>query len=145
MIGNSIEIPCVFVCVSGSKEVLLREILAGIEEEGIPSRLINMELDDATMVREVHGAAQQSKIGIAIGVINNRIILHYGKLREDKPLIDIRLNLYEKEKARVIGCNAARLYKIMPLKDIKLVDVELVEKIRTAVASVIDKLNAKVS
>ncbi len=145
MIGNSVEIPCIFVCLNNTKEPLLREILAGIEEEGIPYKLKNIEFSGETMQRCIHSEAQNSKIGIAIGIMNSRIILQYSKLKEENPLINLKLNLYEKEKARIVGCNAARLYKIMPFKDIELVDVDMIEKVRASVVSALDKLNIKIS
>lgn len=145
MIGNNVEIPSIFVCLSNLKEPFLKEILAGIEEEGIPCKVKNINFNEDTILREVYAASQESRIGIAIGVIDGRVVLHYNKLKEEKPLIDINLNLYEKEKARIVGCNAARLYKIMPFKDMESIDVELLEKVRSSVIFVIDKLNIKVT
>lgn len=145
MIANNLEMPCIFVCAKNFKEALLKEILAGIEEEGIPYSIKNMSLSEDSILREVYVKAQESRMGIAIGVIEDRIVLHYNKLKEEKPLIDMKLNLYEKEKARIIGCNAARLYKTMPFKNIESVNMELIERIRASVISVIDKLNIKIT
>lgn len=145
MMGGNGEIPCIFVCLSNLKEPFLKEILAGIEEEGIPYSVKNINFSEDTMLREVYSASQESRMGISIGIIDNRVVLHYNKLKEEKPLIDIRLNLYEKEKARVIGCNAARLYKIMPFKDMESVNVELLEKVRSSVILVMDRLNIKIA
>lgn len=145
MIVNNLEIPCIFVCLNNLKEPFLKEILAGIEEEGIPYNVKNISFNESTILREVYTAAQESRMGIAIGVIENRIVLHFNKLKEEKPLIDIKINLYEKEKARIVGCNAARLYKIMPFKDIESVNMELLEKVRASVIAVINKLNIKIT
>lgn len=141
MMVNNSEIPCIFVCVGNKQESFLKEIIAGIEEEGIPFKVKNIELNEDVMLREVYAKSQESRIGIAIGVVNNRIVLHYNKLKEEKPLIDIRLNLFEKKKARIVGCNAARLYKIMPFKDIESVNSEFLEKIRASVTSVLNGIN----
>lgn len=145
MIVNNLEIPCIFVCLNNLKEPFLKEILAGIEEEGIPYNVKNINFNESTILREVYTAAQESRMGIAIGVIENRIVLHFNKLKEEKPLIDIKINLYEKEKARIVGCNAARLYKIMPFKDIESVNMELLQKVRASVIAVINKLNIKIT
>lgn len=145
MIANNLEKPCIFVCLNNQKEPFLKEILAGIEEEGIPYDVRNINLNESTILREVYAAAQESRMGIAIGVMDTRIVLHFNKLKEEKPLIDVKLNLYEKEKARIVGCNAARLYKIMPFKDIESVDMELLEKVRASVISVINQLNIKIT
>lgn len=145
MIANNLEIPCIFVCLNNLKEPFLKEILAGIEEEGIPYNVKNISFSEGTILREVYTAAQESRMGIAIAVMGDRIVLHFNKLKEEKPLIDIKLNLYEKEKARIVGCNAARLYKIMPFKDMESVNMELLEKVRASVIAVINKLNIKIT
>lgn len=145
MIANNLEIPCIFVCINNLKEPFLKEILAGIEEEGIPYNVKNINFNESTILREVYTAAQESRMGIAIGVIEGRVVLHFNKLKEEKPLVDIKLDLYEKEKARIVGCNAARLYKIMPFKDIESVNMELLEKVRASVIAVINKLNIKIT
>ncbi|KZL90670.1 glycerol dehydratase reactivase beta/small subunit family protein [Clostridium magnum] len=145
MIANNLEIPCIFVCINNLKEPFLKEILAGIEEEGIPYNVKNINFNESTILREVYTAAQESRMGIAIGVIEGRLVLHFNKLKEEKPLVDIKLDLYEKEKARIVGCNAARLYKIMPFKDIESVNMELLEKVRASVIAVINKLNIKIT
>jgi hypothetical protein len=145
MIANNLEIPCIFVCLNNLNEPFLKEILAGIEEEGIPYNVKNISFNEGTILREVYVAAQESRMGIAIAVMEDRIVLHFSKLKEEKPLIDVKLNLYEKEKARIIGCNAARLYKIMPFKDMESINMELLEKVRASVIAVINKLNIKIT
>jgi len=145
MIVNNLEIPCIYVCLNNLKEPFLKEIVAGIEEEGIPYNVKNINFSEDTILREVYAGAQESRMGIALGVMDDRIVLHYNKIKEEKPLIDIRLNLYEKEKARIVGCNAARLYKVMPFKDMESVNMELLEKVRASVISVINKLNIKIT
>lgn len=145
MIANNLEIPCIFVCVNNIKEPFLKEILAGIEEEDIPYNVKNISYSESSILREVYTAAQESRMGIAIGIMDDRIILHFSKLKQEKPLIDVKLILNEKEKARIVGCNAARLYKVMPFKDMESVNMDLLEKIRASVISVIDKLNIKIT
>lgn len=145
MIASNLEKPCIFVCLNNLKEPFLKEILAGIEEEGIPYDVRNRSFNEGTILREVYSAAQESRMGIAIGIMDSRIVLHYNKLKEEKPLVDVKLNLYEKEKARIVGCNAARLYKIMPFKNVESVDIELLEQVRASVISVINQLNIKIT
>jgi hypothetical protein len=140
MIGMSMESPSIFVYVNSSEESLLKEILAGIEEEGIPYDIKKADLKETNMLRDIHSASEQSRMGIAIGVVNNRVILHYNKLREEKPLVNITLNPYDKEKARKIGCNAARLYKVMPFKDLKDTENELYIRIRDTVEKVLKEM-----
>lgn len=139
MANNTLEKPCIFVYANNPEESLLREILAGIEEESIPYEVRNVDFNENTILNNTYNAAQQSRMGIAIGIVNNRIVLQHNKLREERPLIDIKLNFYHKENARKIGCNAARLYKIMPFKNLDNSDNELIEKIRKAVISVLNQ------
>lgn len=137
MIDNTLEKPCIYVCVSNPEASLLKEVLAGIEEESLPYNVKKMDFDESTMLKNVYLVAQKSTMGIAVGIVGNRMVLQHNKLREDIPLIDIKLNFYDKEKARKIGCNTARLYKVMPFKDVDNTEGEMVEKIRAIVLDVI--------
>lgn len=144
MISNNQQRPSIFVIVSNHEELILKELLAGIEEEGIPYDVKYLNLSEDTVLRDLYVESQKSRIGIAVAIINNRIILQNNKLKEEKPLIDITLTSQPQEKARIVGTNAARLYKVMPLKDIKDVNLELVEKIKIAVMSILKQQNIKV-
>ena len=68
----------------------IKEILLGIEEEGIPG----------------------------IGIDNNYIVLHYNKLKEESPIFKIKFISEDKQK-RSLGANAARLVTRMPFKEIE--------------------------
>lgn len=130
----------ILVCIYNAKEPLLKEILAGIEEEGIPFEIKKIGKSD--MLKSVYTAAKQSTIGIALGVVNNNLILHYNKLKEEDPIYNFKLHPQDKEKARIIGCNAARLYKVMPLKKLSSQRENLEAKVRGAVIAVLS--NTKV-
>ncbi len=43
-------------------------------------------------------------------------VIHFSKLRIDKPLFVLSLDGLEKEKLRIYGSNAARLIKGIPFK-----------------------------
>ncbi|TZE83001.1 glycerol dehydratase reactivase beta/small subunit family protein [Calorimonas adulescens] len=122
----------IFVIVKEPEQALLKELLAGIEEEGIPYTVSSFE---GEALNETFKASQLSKLGVAVGVWKNRIILHYSKSRGFGPLFDGELNGYEKERARRIGNNAARLYKVMPLKDMRpnITIKEIVDMVRERV------------
>lgn len=141
MKGNKIDIPSIGVCTREPNKVFIKEIIAGVEEEGIPIRISDVETENCNIVDEAYITSQQSSIGIAIGIKKNRIILHYDKRKKDDPITDMTLNIYEKEKARIIGGNAARLYKILPLKNTKSFNDELIKEITEVVISVMEKLN----
>ncbi len=106
--------PCIVLVARDPDEDVLRQLLAGTEEEGIPAEVMRARYSE--VMSETHNASEASRLGIGIGVFGNRVILHFNKLREDKPVIDTRIGRFELYKARNIGSNAARLYKVMPLK-----------------------------
>lgn len=140
MVNDVLDRPSILVYVENEQESLFKEILAGIEEEGIPYDLIKKPIEKKNFVEKIYSLCHKSRMGIAVGVQESEVVLHYNKLKEDKPLLDIKLNFYEKEKARKIGSNAARLYKSMPFKDVNEsngADVELIEKISAAVMDIL--------
>ncbi len=146
MVNNVLDRPSILVYVEKQQESLLKEILAGIEEEGIPYDLIKKPIEKKGFIEKVYLLTHKSRMGIAVGITESRVVLHYNKLKEDKPLLDIKLNFYEKEKARIIGSNAARLYKTMPFKNIDNFKSEeqLIEEIRAAVMNVLKTKNIKI-
>lgn len=129
--------PCIVVVTNKPDKILLKQLLAGIEEEGIPYE-VNM-ISGEELLKITHRAALYSRMGVGVGINGNRVILHYSKLKIEKPILDENLNGYIKETARSIGNNAARLYKVMPFKDIDFYDDKMSENIRN---SVIAALNA---
>ncbi|MDF2879823.1 MAG: propanediol dehydratase [Clostridiaceae bacterium] len=130
--------PCIYVVADNIDNALFKNILAGIEEEDLPYEIFNLNKKD--LVSTTHKASQQSKLGVAIGFSNNRVIVHYSKLKENNAIIDTSLKDYEITKARKIGNNAARLYKVMPFKDINSPDLDsLVESIKLKIIEVLKK------
>jgi len=110
--------PCIVVVTDKPNKIILKQLLAGIEEEGIPYEINTVNGDQLLTI--THKAALYSRMGVGIGINKNRVMLHYSKLKVDKPIFDGNLDGYIKETARYIGNNAARLYKIMPFKDMNL-------------------------
>ncbi|MHC6179011.1 glycerol dehydratase reactivase beta/small subunit family protein [Clostridium sp. JNZ X4-2] len=147
MIDNAnIDKPHVNICLDNPAESLLKEILAGLEEEGIPYQLKNINFTQDNIIKIAYEASEESRMGIAIAMKNDKVVLHYNKLKENHPLINVRLDYYEKDKARVIGCNAARLYKIMPLKSFEdTSENELRQQVKSAVISVLKNFNLNIS
>lgn len=107
--------PCIIIVIKNPEVKILREILAGIEEEGLLAEVINSKSSD--YLNETHNVSRLSKLGIGMGIYGNRVILHYTKLRENNPVKDAIISGSDLKVARNIGNNAARLYKVMPLKD----------------------------
>jgi len=107
--------PCIIIVIKNPELEVLRQILAGIEEEGMLAEVINSKGLD--YLNETHNVSRISRLGIGIGVFGSRVILHYNKLRENNPIKDAIIYGSDLKGARSIGNNAARLYKVMPLKD----------------------------
>lgn len=123
--------PSILLVVNNPEEEVLRQILAGIEEEGLPRNVVISK--DSDYLKETHKFAKLSKLGVCVGVYKNRVILHYNKLKENNPIIDVSVESFEVEKSRNIGNNAARLYKVMPLKNINISNEEYMEEIKAKI------------
>ena len=92
---------------------VLREVELGMEEEGIPWKLDQMQSGNAlTLAWE---AAQSSNLEVGVGADDQWIVLHYSKLEKDQPLFRISAQAGPAQ-ARALGANAARLVKKLPLK-----------------------------
>lgn len=124
-----INVPSIIVNVHKANEIITREILAGIEEEGIPYKIINSKIKYENIIESCYKSSEESKLGISITVDEERIVVHYNKLKKYKPLVDGFLKSSEKEKARIIGSNVARLYKREPFKEIRKEEVLVLEEI----------------
>jgi hypothetical protein len=92
-VTENVEIPSVVVlrpAEAGAK--VLREVCAGIEEEGVPTRVVMPSGDsdtdrdtDSETVLLAHEAAQESRldVGVALGV--EVVVVHHAKLPERSP------------------------------------------------------------
>ena len=102
-------------CESGIGEEDIKEVLLGIEEEGIPYDINYIALNDATKIG--YKGSVESVLGVGIGIDRENIVLHYNKLKEDRPIFKIKLKSKATQK-RSLGANAARLVTKMPFKEI---------------------------
>jgi len=107
--------PTIIVLLSDSlSEAHLAEVLYGIEEEGIPYSVRTSSVADA---RELaHSAAVESRLGIGVGAAGTTVIVTTEKLAPDQPYITQPLNS-RRDLDRIVGQNAARLTKRIPLLD----------------------------
>ena len=92
----------------------LREICAGIEEEGMQSQTIALHTTNATAL--AYEAASRSPLLVGVGVAQGELCIHVGALPADTPLESRNASSREPACQRHIGHNAARLAKAMPLK-----------------------------
>ena len=127
--------PCIVVVTDNPNKSILKQLLAGIEEEGIPYEVNTIKCDEFFKI--THEASLYSRMGVGVGICKNRVILHYGKLKVDKPIFDENLNCYIKETARNIGNNAARLYKILPFKNTDFYENKLSINIKDIIMTVL--------
>ncbi|GAA3046476.1 glycerol dehydratase reactivase beta/small subunit family protein [Pseudonocardia yunnanensis] len=88
-VTENVEIPAVIVLrPTEAGAQVLREVCAGIEEEGVPTRVVvpsgDSDTDSETVVL-AHEAAQASRldVGVALGV--EAVVVHHAKLPERSP------------------------------------------------------------
>jgi hypothetical protein len=88
----------------------LRDITAGLEEEGVPFRVDASPAGSAAEL--AHFAAQASTLGVGVGMdAAGDICVHHAKLPPDSPALT-----GPAERARRLGHNAARLVTGVPFK-----------------------------
>ena len=116
---NEMERPSikVFTCYNHGREDALRQLLYGIEEEGIPYEVLTHS--GSAAVTLAWAACRESRLEVGLGVDNEHLVLHFGKLEADKPLFIIPARAPE-EEVRALGANAARLVKRLPFKPLKM-------------------------
>ncbi|KKM11460.1 hypothetical protein SY88_08570 [Clostridiales bacterium PH28_bin88] len=95
---------------------ILREVALGMEEEGIPCRLMEGEGDADLLGRQ---AAEQSPLKVGVGLDREgTIVLHHQRLHLRFPLFRLQAEVGSPERVRGLGANAARLVKGIPFKDL---------------------------
>jgi len=99
----------------------LAEILAGLEEEGVPS-LVEWSRGEAgrqaqpAAVAMAHQAARASRLEVGLGLDESgALVLHQRRQPEGSPLLMVPGGQVNLETARAMGMNAARLVKVQPL------------------------------
>ena len=92
----------------------LTQVLLGIEEEGVPSRVDR--LPELTPLVLAHRAATSSRLGIGLGIALDYVVITTEKLPEQRPYLAHFLGSSE-QADRIIGSNAARLVKRLPLRE----------------------------
>ena len=100
--------PSVYIYESGAMAESLKEICAGLEEEGIPCEIF--KLDDSDAKSLAHAAADHSRLRVGIGITATAAALQIRNLPIDKPVYLIVIN-DDSTILRRIGINAARAVK----------------------------------
>lgn len=107
--------PCIVLAAAPHAQLTdkLREIAAGMEEEGIPWRqLPDTDGEAVTLARR---AAEESALGVGIGVGERGLCVHYSKLPPEKPLFQ-HADAGDAPLWRLYGSHAARLVKGLPFR-----------------------------
>lgn len=100
--------PAITVLTYKPKDGFLKEILAGIEEEGVNFEVQEDTLKDAASLSEK--ASKISKLEVGIAVIEHQAYVHVRNLPKGKYLFKIEVE----EDARRAGYDAARYVKGNP-------------------------------
>jgi hypothetical protein len=92
----------------------LRELTAGMEEEGVPFRVEEAAAEAGGAAELAHAAAHASTLDVGIGVdAAGHICVHHAKLPPDAPALT-----GPPRHARSLGHNAARLVTGIPFKKV---------------------------
>lgn len=107
--------PCILIYVLPHVgcEGKIREVQAGMEEEGIPYSVVHSNEKDAVALS--YEGALKSKLGVGLGIGAESLCIHYVKLPAQKPLFVLN-EAGNPAQWRHFGYNAARLVKGIPFK-----------------------------
>jgi hypothetical protein len=127
------------ICTHEGYEQKLREIQAGIEEEGVPYAVIPDEEQD--VISLAYKGAGISQLGVGVGIGSSGLCIHHHKLPADQPLF-VSEDTATCVEWRRFGYNAARLIKGIPFKNEQPVAViteetELTQVVREIILKVL--------
>lgn len=116
--------PCIVIAAYTHPgcEQKIREVKAGMEEEGIPCSI--MHSNDGDAVSLAYQAACASKLGVGVGIGAEDLFIQYEKLPPREPLFALRVSGTPTDW-RHFGYNAARLVKGIPFKNKSLEVMDL--------------------
>ena len=91
----------------------LKEICAGIEEEGVLFQILNREDDMDSLAYQ---AAKDSMLGVGIGIDGRRIAMQMNRVPKGKNIFELHAPAFW--HCRNLGANSARAIKKMPFKPV---------------------------
>jgi hypothetical protein len=117
--SQAVTKPSIALCVHVHEgcEQKIREIQAGIEEEGVPYTVVPDEEQDRMIL--AYKGAGMSQLGVGIGITSTGLCIHHHKLPADQPLF-VTAGASNSKEWRRFGYNAARLIKGIPFKNEEL-------------------------
>lgn len=104
--------PSIFIYTNKPNQEYLKEICAGIEEEGVFFEVFQRETADLDALS--FEAANDSMMGSGIGILKNSVAMQMKGIPKGK-----NIESYQNpgpEECRKIGANSARAIKKMPFK-----------------------------
>lgn len=104
--------PSIFIYTHLADEAILREVCAGVEEEGVFYEIT--EFPDECMEKLSYKAARDSMLGSGIGIFGTAVCLKMWGLEKGRN-IEAYLSP-TKEQCRKVGANSARAIKKQPFK-----------------------------
>lgn len=105
--------PTIIIYVNGPDEDLLREVCAGIEEEGVLYQVQPREGDLDTLAWD---AAHESMLGSGIGICGKRLAMQMQRLPKGKNVFELDTPAFW--QCRSLGMNSARAIKKLPFKNV---------------------------
>jgi Dehydratase medium subunit len=116
------ESPAIHVAVLPDVEpIAFRWVTVGAEEEGIPCRGAPAPAEPGASggedpVTAAYAAARESRLGVGVAVGRGRVILHEAHMPAERPVWELPLAGELRQACRLVGCNAGRMVKRMPLR-----------------------------
>lgn len=107
-----IKKPVINVYETNAEKELLKEVLAGIEEEGALYEVYR--IDEAEVEVLAYAAASQSLLETGIGLNGEFVCVNITKMPVYMPLL--KYSTYNRANLRLAGSNAARFVKGIPFK-----------------------------
>lgn len=106
--------PSIHLYHNAGDDKLIKEICAGMEEEGVPFEI--SAYTDSNVDSLCYKASKTSVLGVGIGIIDYLVAIQMSPLPKGKNLFQV--NHPTSIQARLLGMNAARAVKRMPFKPI---------------------------
>lgn len=112
---SDMNAPAIVISALGDCLSVWREVLLGIEEEGIPFVIQRHEPGD--IIQCAWQAARQSPLLVGIACDTETLVVHYKNLPTSAPLFTLTYHQNSLDR-RSTGNNAARLVKGIPFRDL---------------------------
>lgn len=108
-----VQKPAILIYSSNPDQDYLREVCAGIEEEGVLYEVCQREecLDELAYL-----AAAESMLGVGIGIDGERIAMQMSRLPKGRNVFELDTPRFW--QCRNLGTNSARAVKKMPFKQL---------------------------